>query len=83
MAAVLEEHLILDADAYEGREKAETIRAILAAPAPCDGCGNRWFCSTNAACRVFSRWVKTGKLEDGDRTPDRKIWHRLFRASDE
>ena len=80
MAAV-EPSLQVDWEAF-AQERA-TIRAILSGPCPCDGCGNRWFCGTNAACHVFSRWVKTGKIEDGDRTPDRKIWHRLFRGSDD
>lgn len=84
MAAVHEEPLILDADAYEGRERgAETIRAILTGACPCDECGDivRWQCSQNACCAVFADWVRTGKIEPGDRNPTRERWHRLFRGT--
>jgi hypothetical protein len=80
MAAV-EPSLQVDWEAFT--EKQGSIRTILSGPCPCDGCGNRWFCSTNAACRDFSEFVNTGKVVTKDRTPSRERWHRLFRGSDD
>ena len=49
-------------------------------PAPCDKCDSYYYCEENhTACPDFAYYVRTGKLENGNRSPTTVIYNRLFK----
>ena len=49
-------------------------------PAPCDKCASYYHCEENhTACPDFAYYVRTGKLENVNRSPTTVIYNRLFK----
>ena len=48
-------------------------------PAPCDKCDSYYHCDEHkTACRDFAYYVRTGKVENSNRSPTTAIYNRIF-----
>ena len=64
----------------DNRMRNEYARALLARPAPCDGCRNNAKCALDLkACRTFQHYVLTGSISPSlPRTPTRAMFNNIF-----
>jgi hypothetical protein len=64
----------------DNRMRNEYARALLARPAPCDGCRNNAKCALDLkACRTFQHYVLTGSINVNlSRVPTRGMFNNVF-----
>jgi hypothetical protein len=70
---------------HEDSSEGFNLAAVLAEPAPCDGCPWRRACAEDElACHIFARWVD-GRWHSwptsADRKPNKRLFKRIFSSS--
>jgi hypothetical protein len=69
----------------DNRMRNEYARALLARPAPCDGCRNNTECALDLkACRTFQHYILTGSINERlSRVPTRGMFNNVFYEDEE